>query len=528
MTLAVYSVLLACSSTPEGPRPDTPADTSEPAPPTTPAPAIDARAQIVRLSMQLAGRRPEPEWVSGEPDAARVAEVLELLLADPALGQRAAWTWNESLHTAAFAEAGSRWDEIPVSTRRALNWEPLAGVALVVAEDRPLTDLVTAQSWPANPALAELLDRPYAGVGEEWAWTPYTDGRPMAGMLSTAGLWARHAADATNFQRRRANLVAHVFVCADFFSRDVNFQLVTTDVASTAVEDAVRTDPACITCHAALDPLAGFLGGFGERSEPSALDPWLRYSPRLAEYAAAGFPPAWYGTPGSDLSDLGRFIADDPRFPRCMARRTYESLTGASFDEEPQAEALVSALVDGGFKYDALVRAVVATDAWAAEVEHPSSADQIATALSHAYGLPDAGAGVHRSLEEALFDGELRAMSGDTDDEMVLVRNSTPGAGTQLVAEWIARTALPTALAADAALPAAERQLLPRSDSPGETEHRDALAALYLRFLSREVALDGPEVERLYALFTAAGSDTQGAYGEVILALSRHPDVGLH
>ena len=74
MTLAVYSVLLACSSTPEGPRPDTPADTSEPAPPTTPAPAIDARAQIVRLSMQLAGRRPEPEWVSGEPDAARVAE----------------------------------------------------------------------------------------------------------------------------------------------------------------------------------------------------------------------------------------------------------------------------------------------------------------------------------------------------------------------------------------------------------------------------------------------------------------------
>jgi hypothetical protein len=322
--------------------------------------------------------------------------------------------------------------------------------------------------------------------------------------------------------------VAHVFVCADFFSRDVNFQLVTTDVASTAVEDAVRTDPACITCHAALDPLAGFLGGFGERSEPSALDPWLRYSPRLAEYAAAGFPPAWYGTPGSDLSDLGRFIADDPRFPRCMARRTYESLTGASFDEEPQAEALVSALVDGGFKYDALVRAVVATDAWAAEVEHPSSADQIATALSHAYGLPDAGAGVHRSLEEALFDGELRAMSGDTDDEMVLVRNSTPGAGTQLVAEWIARTALPTALAADAALPAAERQLLPRSDSPGETEHRDALAALYLRFLSREVALDGPEVERLYALFTAAGSDTQGAYGEVILALSRHPDVGLH
>lgn len=491
------------------------------------AAAIDARAQIVRLSMQLVGRRPDPEWVAGEPDAQRVSEVLELLLDDPALGRRAAWTWNEPLHVAAFAEDGSRWDEIPLATRRALNWEPLAGVELVVAEDRPLTDLVTAQSWPANPALAQLLDRPYAGVGEEWAWTPYTDGRPMAGMLSTAGLWARHAADATNFHRRRANVVARVFVCADFFDRDVDFQLATADVATTAIEDAVRTDPACTTCHAALDPLAGFLGGFGERSEPSALAPWLRYSPRLAQYTAAGLPPAWYGTPGGDIADLGQFIADDPRFARCMARRTYESLTAADFDEEPDADTIVAALVDSGFHYDALVRAVVATDAWAAPVERVSAADQLATALSAAYGLPDAGAGVDAALEDALFDGELRAMSGDTDDEMVLIRNSSPGAGTQLVAEWIARTALPSAFAADAGRPAAERVLLPRTDTPAEADHRAALAALYLRFLSREVSVDGPEVDRLFTLWSAAGADAT-AYAEVLLALSRHPDVGLH
>ena len=524
----MWCLLLAagCASAP----PDSPAGETSGVPGDTgpPPAAIDARAQIVRLSMQLTGRRPEAAWVRGEPDAARVAEVLDLLLADPALGRRAAWTWNEALHIAAFGEAGSRWEEIPLSTRRALNWEPLAGVAAVVAEDRPLTDLVTAQSWPANPALAELLDRPYAGVAEEWAWTPYTDGRPMAGMLSTAGLWARHAADATNFHRRRANVVARVFVCADFFDRDVNFQLGTTDVATTAIEDAVRTDAACTTCHAALDPMAGFLGGFGERSEPSALAPWLRYSPRLAEYAAAGFPPAWYGTPGADISDLGRFIADDPRFARCMARRTYESLTGADFDDEPGAEALVTALVEGGFQYDALVRAVVATDAWAAPVEHVSAADQLATSLSAAYALPDAGAGVDASLEDALFDGELRAMSGDTDDEMVLVRNSTPGAGSQLVVEWIARTALPAALAADAARPAAERVLLPTTDTPVEADHRAALAGLYLRFLSREVAVDGPEVDRLYDLWSGAGADPTAAYAEVLLALSRHPDVGLH
>lgn len=501
-----------------------PAD-SEPPPPDAPPPAIDARAQIVRLSMQLAGRRPDPVWLTGSPDAERVAQVLDGLLDDPALGRRAAWAWNEELHLAAFAEDGSRWNEIDIATRRALNWEPLAGVELVVNEDLSLATLVTATEWPANPALAALRGSTYTGSDTEWAWAPYPDGRPMAGMLSTAGLWARHAADATNYNRRRANLIARVFVCADFFDRDVNFELASADVASSAVEEAIRTDPACTTCHAALDPLAGFLGGFGERSEPSQLRPWLTYSPRMAEFSAAAFAPSWYGSPGSDLSELGRMIADDPRFARCMARRTYTWLTGADFDAAPEREAIVAAFVDDGLRFDRLVRSVVASEAWGAEVEHVASADQLASALSDAYALPDGGSGVWAGLETALFDGELRAMSGDTDDETVLVRNSSPGAGMQLVAEWIARSAAADALALDAKRSPEERLLLPTVDSPGEADHRQALAALYVRFLSVEVDADGAEVDRLWALWSATSEDSAAAYAEVLLALSRHPSV---
>jgi hypothetical protein len=490
-------------------------------------PEIDARARVVRMSMQLGGHRPRPEWVAGEIDADREAAVLDALLDSPDLGRRVAWQWNELLHVAAYAEEMNRWSVIDTATRRAINWEPLAGIEAIVNEDRSLREIVTATQWPQNDVTAEMLGASYTGVDGSWEWTEYPDDRPMAGLLSSAGLWARHAADATNLNRRRANLVARVLVCADFFDRDVNFELATADVASTAVEEAVRTDATCTTCHASLDPLAAYFSGFGERSEPSALGPWLQYSPRLGEYGAAVFAPAWYGTPAADLSELGPIIADDPRFARCLVRRTYESLTGASFDAEPDRHALVARFVANDLQYDALVRDIVATPAWSADIEHVASADQLATALSDALGLEPGPAGVWTPLEDALFSGELRAMSGDTDDETVLVRNSSVGFGTQLVAEWIARSAASEAIAADELRAPAERLLLPTVDTPGEAEHRSALAGLYLRFLSREVSADSPEIDRLYDLFTAAGADS-GAYAEVLLALSRHPSVGVY
>ncbi len=489
-----------------------------------PVAAISAREQLVRLSMQLAGRRAPAEWVLAADDPVTFEAALSALLDDPALGFRAAFVWNEQLHLAAFGEDGSRWQEIDGLARRSLNWEPLAGVMAVVNEDRPMSDLVTAQEWPANEDVAEVTGRAWSGEPGEWVALPYADGRPMAGMLSTAGLWARHAADATNYHRRRANLVARVFVCADFFDRDVNFELATADVASASVEDAVRTDGACTTCHASLDPLAGFFGGFGERSEPSELRPWLQWSPALADFSAASFTPGWYGVPAADLSELGPIIADDPRFPRCIARRTYEWLTGADFAAEPDRERIVVDFVEGGLVFDALVRSIVATPAWAAPGDNAATADQIATAATAAYALPMGDWGVWAGVEDAVFDGELRALSGDTDDETVLVRNSSRGSGMQLATDWVTRAVVVEAMKLDQSRAAADRQLLPSVDDPDEAALRTHLAGLYLRFTSREVEPDGGEVDRLLALYNESGGGEEG-WSTVLVALGRHPDV---
>jgi hypothetical protein len=486
----------------------------------SPADPIEARARLVRLSMQLAGRRPDAAWLLAADDPDTFEAAFASLLADPAFGARVAWAWNRELHLAAFGEDISRWNDMPALTRRSLNWEPLAGIARIVEEDRPFSEMGTAQEWPVNGTLASFQGRSHVGASGEWSWSPYEDGRPMGGILSTAGLWARHAADATNEDRRRGNLVARVFVCADFLERDVVFALPDfTDLGDGAAE---RVAPECTTCHAALDPMSAPFAGFGNRSNPTPLAEWLTWSEDDAEFAAAATTPAWYGHPARNVAEIGELLAADPRFARCVTRRTYEWLTEASFDEAPEREALVAAFVDGGLHLPPLVRAVVATDAWAAPVTHVASAEQLATSLSEAYALPAGDWGVWPALEDGLFEGELRAMTGDTDDEQILQPDLLPASGMQFATDWMTRSAAADAVAADLARAPADRLLLPDGDA--DEDVKAAMAGLWLRILSREVSADGEEVGRLFTLYTDSGRGAEG-WETVLIALGRHPDV---
>ncbi len=488
-------------------------------------PLLDDRGALVRASLDLLGRRPLPEALAA-PDAAAFEALLADAEADTALGRRAAWMWNDALHQAAWRDDLARLSLLDSATMRSLAWEPLAGIEAIVNEDRPMTELFTAESWPADPIVASLWGLPYTGEADEWAWTTYADDRPLAGLLSTNGLWMRHQADQTNFHRRRANMLTRVFLCSDFFDRDVDLA---TDSAlgSTNVEDAAREEASCVSCHAALDPIAGFLGGFSERSEPATLQQAGAYSPWLADWAAARSPPAWFGSPGADIGDLGRFMAADPRFPRCVARRAYEGLTGASFDEAPEREALVESFIAENYRWDKLLSAVVRTGGWRAEALRRLSVDQAVLSTSAALGLPAGPTGAWEGFDELLLDGDLRVLGGDSDDVDVLTRATTAAPAHLLSAEWLARVAVPEALAQDRLRPPDARLLLPEDEATtDETTVRAQLATLSERLLSTPVDPDGAEMDRLYSLWT--GADPADPWGEVIEALLRHPMAGLH
>lgn len=502
----------------------------------SPEPVEDAglstAALASRISLDLRGVRPSPEELAlvfanpGDLDG-----LVERWLADPRFARRIAWLWNDALHTAVYFDDYPRFGTLEATEWVALGEEPMRLVQAIVEQDRPLSELVTAEALYADETLAGLWDLERAG-GDGWQPATHADGRPMAGLLSSTSLWNRYNADITNRNRMRANTVARVFLCADFFDRDVDFEL---DLdALSAVETAVHNEPACQSCHAALDPLAAFFGGFAERSQEEDLEQYRRYSPWTADWYAAWVPPAYYGHPGADLVDLGAMIAADPRFSTCAATRLYEGLLGATVDPDDlslRAE-LGAVFRDQGLVTRDLARWIVEQPAYRADEERVLSSEQLQTALEDALGWSDASS-VEAGLEPLSWSDDMRVLAGGTDDDTVLQRNRAPGLGTHAVALWAARRAVAPAIEADLARPAAERLLFTVAEPDGswsESDTRRQLSWWIARFLGRVVAPDGEETDRLYDLWSRSGGQDQprAAFTAALVALVRHPAMGIY
>jgi hypothetical protein len=481
---------------------------------------LDAVGILTRLSLDLRGVRPTlAELADVQADPAVLDGYAEAWTRGDAFGERVAWWWNDALHTAVWADDYTRFDVLAFADWVSIGQEPLRIIRGVVAEDLPFSDIVTTPYTMADERLAARYGVPYTGVDGGWGWTAYTD-RPAAGVLSSTSLWLRHTGDITNFNRRRANTVASVFLCADFLEREGQFALAIDAADLTSVENAVRTDPACLSCHAALDPLAAVFGGFAERSQDEPDAQYVRYSAFGEDWYTGWTTPAYFGRPMNDLADLGALIAADPRFAACAARRTYEGLVhDASFDDAPDAPALIETFTEG-MRVSALAVEIVATSQYRSATLRTLAPEQLHTALVDLLGW-----GASDTLEEGLtsltWRDELRVLGGAPDDDTVLLRNRAPGASLQVVLDWAARTAVPAALASDRARPLEQRVLLTR-----ETDVEGQLAEWYTRFLGVPVTADSLEVDRLYALWATAEGDA--AWALALQALVRHPRTVLY
>lgn len=489
---------------------------------------VDDRAWLTRLSLDLRGVRPsleELEAVEADPEV--MDALIDEMLADPRFSQRMAWLWNDTLHTAVFGASYTRFGDLGFETWSAMGQEPLQLIAAVIEEGRPFSEVVTASELRANGDLAELY--PVSASGSDWSWTTWEDGRPAAGLLSSSTLWLRYTADAVNYNRTRANTVAGIFLCADFLERDAAFAFDISAESLADVERAVSTEPACLTCHASLDPLASFFGGFAEKSDELEPEAYVAYSDHLATWAATRSPPGYFGQPGADLADLGAFVAADPRFHRCVARRFHVGLTGEE-PEELDLDELHLDFVAEGLDARALVGEIVRSEAYRAEGDRLVRNEQLHTALADALGW-DPGSRPEDGLKALTWDVEHRVLAGGTDDVTVVERNPAAGIGLQVVLAWAARQAVPEAVAEELAREEADRVLLAFDvEDTGEEAVRTGLAQLHGRLLSRPVSASSEEVDRLYGLWEAAGGadDLEGAWSTVIMGLVRHPEQVLY
>lgn len=263
-------------------------------------PSLEAPRLLRRASLDLRGKLPsaaELNQVAANPQ--RYEEIATTYLQDPAVEDRMVELLNEQWWTrldafeVIYLDYGLA-DSQEHAFNRAIGEEPLRLIAHVIAQDLPWSTVVTSDWTMANPLLAELwtLERE---DGEGWQKAYYSDGRPPVGVLATNGLWWRYTTTSSNMNRSRAAAISRLLLCADYLDRPVSFE---EGEEVVEVEAAVRNDPYCLACHAAIDPLAANLFGFWWLSQYSRVEQ-QHYHPERESLAEQFLEvsPSYFGTP---------------------------------------------------------------------------------------------------------------------------------------------------------------------------------------------------------------------------------------
>jgi hypothetical protein len=541
---------IACGETPASP---------PPAPLAEPVAYLTPTEHLVRASMALRGVRPSVEELVAVRDEPRILPaIVEWYLDQPEFGATVRELHDETLlvrvdpilYPAGFRAIGPLEGMDQQAINLSVIEAPLRLIEHVVMNDRPYTEIVTADYTLADRTVATIWGLPYDDGGEEWQVTTYEDGRQPAGILSDSALFMRHSTTQSNQNRGRANAVSRALLCYDFLSREIPIDSSIDLADPDAVAHALRENPACVSCHQTLDPLASFFADYFPIFVPADVDayPFRFYAPELAPYFQPG-ERAFFGRPGIDAWDLGTFIAEDPRFSLCAARRFYSYLGQTPIDSVPLelAAELQDVLVESGYDAKALARAVVLSDRF--RVSH-ALAEEGDDAVGLMKVRPEQLARMVEDLTGYRWTAELRfellegwgeighvdlmsdgffgfdVLAGGIDGNSVTRPSHTMSATVTLVLRGLAAHAAPFVVDSDLGEPDPSARRLLRRVSAGETGEaavRAQIAELSIRLYGQFLSPEAPEVTDGWELFRGAlegsGGDIAHAWTTTLYAM---------
>lgn len=560
------SILVACSDVPKSEEPG--------------VERLDPVGHLVRASLAVRGIRPsvdEIEAVREDPEA--LGALVDGWLDSPEFGETVRDMWAEILMLrddtfnqlpSLGALQGSSLEQIFRGTTE----EPLKLIEYVVMNDRPFTEILTADYMLTDDITARIYGVPYDfGVGG-WQVTAWHDDRPKAGILASAQVWRRWESNGSNFNRARAGMIARELLCEPFETRDILVAGGINIADEQAVANALLENDACVSCHQALDPLAGYMWGykklihrnyvadsinagcdwdwdditpeFGpsylpedycypiEQYNPADEDDWQYWNLRA---------PSYYGREVSDARGLGQAIAEDGRFSSCMARQFYGYFTEVEPLKVPfsATSKYQATLEDSGFDAKALVKAIVTDPDFAriapAEGEDDPAArmliirpEQYARTVADLTGFTWMSAAdpptCANNAETPRFGPQcwgdvdlsnsdvygFRAMAGGIDGKVVLEPIHTMTPTKSLVMSQLAANAAGYVVDRDFALAASERKLLRlvESTTTDEDRLREQIVWLHERILAEFVDADSERVTAMLDLFDV-GRDEQGS-----------------
>ena len=266
---------------------------------------------------------------------------------------------------------GSRTDR--ARSAEAVAREPLELVAHVVMNERPYTEILTADYIMLNPYSAAVyggnvkFDDPTnenewregeiteyyrcsvcAGPSENSRYDIPTK-YPHAGLLNSPMFLARFPSTETNRNRARARWAYYFFLGVDIEGLSAR----TTDPAALADENnPTLNNPNCTVCHNIMDPVAGAFQNYGDdgryKDQPGGNDALPRsykrdrqggYRPGdrwFADMLDPGFADMLAPGPDESLQWLGQEFAKDSRFGYGAVNFWFPTVMGRDPLHEPQ------------------------------------------------------------------------------------------------------------------------------------------------------------------------------------------------
>ena len=494
---------------------------------------LTAPEHLIRAAMALRGMRPSPEELTAvTEDPTALEGIIDDYLETPEFGATMRELHNEAFFTRDFALPAVSGLSSYSSGRvmRSIGDEPLRLVEHVVMEDRPYTEIVTADYTVADDVVAAAFGLAYDATGPAWQETHYVDGRPHAGVLTSSTMFLRHISAGQNWQRGRANMVSRSLLCDDFLERDIIVDT-SIDLSDPAVvRDAVVANPACAGCHQTLDPLASYFWPMDANVNIGRIASYpldMYDDAKVGRWrGTSGRPPSFYGQAGSTLTDLGGLIAEDPRFSLCASRRFF-----SYFSEMPLADVPLdvvarfqTVLEESGMSAKELAKAIVLSDefriAYAPDdgganeligykKARPEQLGRLIEDLTGFRWLIDSTVAVRGAPlgRVDLLENDVvgyRVLSGGIDSELVLTPSHTTNATSSLVLRGIAAEAAGFTVVSDfAKADPTQRKLLTLVEATdrGEAKIRTQLVALHARLYGTTITSDDPEIDETYAMF---------------------------
>lgn len=563
---------------------------------------LDARALLRRATLSLAGRLPTSAELAAveRDDLKALPELLDAILKEDAFYERLREGFNDIFltlgltggaetevlsydhfsttrlwyqkfdlsHIKDSSERTKAGYKLANDYRKALLGEPMKLIEHIVRNDRPFTEIVTADYIMVTPYTArgygiydELKPR-FKDPDDPFEYIPVklkalvgrnkadnqesaTGFYPHAGMLSMFHYLRRYPTTETNRNRLRARMYYQHFLGVDVLELAARVS----DAATATEKYPIPTmqAPECVVCHKTLDPVAGLFQDYWKFEGA--------YGRRKGGWFTDMFPAGFEGEdlPAEErwraLQWLGERTAKDPRFAVAMTEHVYYILTGrktllppkdiddplfparlrAYREQHRTVEAIASRFAKNGFDLKTVFKDWIVSDFYRADGLTTAVKDPCRRAELDDIGLmrllsPEQ---VERKVGAVFgerwnrLNDQLAMLYGGIDSQEVTERATDPSGAMGAIQRILSNDVACKNVGRDFGRPAAERTLFPGIEPdviPGTSPEADqtirkAILHLHERILGRRDAIDSAEVDRTFKLFAGMVQDAKEQKG---------------